>query len=271
MTYAVVSYARQDEVVARALVKLLRRHEIDVFWDRSIQVGDDYKKVIARRIDDAACVVVLWSAASVASVWVEWEAERARKAKLLIETTLDGAEPPPPFLVKDQVADLSGWDGVGPSSSVAGLVQAITRRVAHSRSTDGSFSLAAPQSGQPVTDQHLALIHTCWRSRRHEAEFGTIMYRWDMCLFGSAEALDRVDRVTYILHPAYEDRARGSSALVVRNAEASRGTCFELRQLANGHSLVRAIVALRGQDEPLYLSRYVNVFDSPNKIEEYRV
>lgn len=88
-----ISYARADQDVVRRIVTLLNWEDWRVWWDPAIQLGEDFRPVIREHIDAAVVVIVLWSASSRASAWVEWETDRGRKANKLVELTLgDGPE-----------------------------------------------------------------------------------------------------------------------------------------------------------------------------------
>ena len=65
-----VSYTRDDELKARQLANTLTDHGWDVWWDRHIPPGQDFSEVIQHQLEDAKCVVVLWSKASIASEYV---------------------------------------------------------------------------------------------------------------------------------------------------------------------------------------------------------
>ena len=79
-----VSYARDDEPKARQLAKALTDHGWDVWWDRHIPPGHDFSEVIQHQLEHAACVVVLWSRASVASEYVRDEATVAKERAVLV-------------------------------------------------------------------------------------------------------------------------------------------------------------------------------------------
>lgn len=89
-----------------------------------------------------------------------------------------------------------------------------------------------------------------------------------MALYGSAAALDRVADVRYYLHPAYEVPGVSPALVTLKGARARRNS-FLLRQIANGHSLVRAHVKIRDQVEHVRLARYINLFDSDARISDY--
>jgi hypothetical protein len=113
--------------------------------------------------------------------------------------------------------------------------------------------LKPPPAEGALTDDHLALIHRSWRAPERDAEFhGQKMYRIHVIVFGTMEALRRVDYVIYRLDKAYPKPVQVGGALE---------TCFELKELANGYSLLRAEVYVRDQKEPVRLSRFIDLVD----------
>jgi hypothetical protein len=57
--------------------------------------------------------------------------------------------------------------------------------------------LKVPLPADALTDDHLALIHRSWRVPDRDAEFGCAMYQIHVIVFGTAEALRRVDYVNW--------------------------------------------------------------------------
>jgi hypothetical protein len=112
--------------------------------------------------------------------------------------------------------------------------------------------LKVPLPADALTDDHLALIHRSWRVPDRDAEFGCPMYQIHVIVFGTAEALRRVDYVIYRLEKAYPNPVQVGGLLK---------TNFELKELANGYSLLRAEVHVRGQQEPVRLSRFIDLMD----------
>lgn len=113
--------------------------------------------------------------------------------------------------------------------------------------------LKVPMPAEALTDDHLALIHRSWRVPARDAEFGQPMYQIHVIVFGKAEALRRVDYVVYRLEdPAYPRPVQVGGPL---------STNFELKELANGYSLIRAEVHVSGQLEPVRLSRLIDLTD----------
>ena len=110
MTDVFISYAREDQPVARMVATEVIRLGYQVWWDEDLPAHVRYGDVIAERITGAKAVIVLWSRHSVASEWVRAEADRGREARKLVQTALDPTPPPMPFN-QIQVASLAGWQG----------------------------------------------------------------------------------------------------------------------------------------------------------------
>jgi hypothetical protein len=105
-----LSYARPDSAFAELVARELGKAGWSVWYDRELPAHRAYSDVIANELESAASVLVLWSAASIASEWVRSEANRARELRKLVQARLDGGRLPMPF---DQIqcADLRKWRG----------------------------------------------------------------------------------------------------------------------------------------------------------------
>ena len=118
--------------------------------------------------------------------------------------------------------------------------------------------LKTPLAEGTVTDDHIALIHRSWRVPDRDEEFGRQeMYQVHLILFGEKAALDRVEYVLYKLDPSYPNPTRASS---------DRKNAFELKELANGYSLIRADVKIKDQPEVVYLSRFIDLTPTSPKL-----
>jgi WD40 repeat protein len=107
-----VSYGRGDREIAHRLARELDSAGFTVWWDRDIDIGVPYDRVIERALVDASCVVVLWSADSIESDWVRAEADEGRRRGILVPALIEPVAPPLQFRLLETV-DLSGWtDGV---------------------------------------------------------------------------------------------------------------------------------------------------------------
>jgi adenylate cyclase len=110
MSHIFISYARPDEPLAMEIANALKEDGYEVWCDDELPAHRAYAEVIEERITGAKAVVVLWSADAVKSQWVRAEADTARSALTLVQTTIDGTLPPMPFN-QIQCANLKGWDG----------------------------------------------------------------------------------------------------------------------------------------------------------------
>ena len=105
-----LSYVREDLERARPLVEALEARGWSVFWDEHLIPGPGYRRTIQRELDDARCVVVLWSRQSVESKWVLDEAEEGLERDTLISVLIERVKLPLGFR-QGHVADLVDWNG----------------------------------------------------------------------------------------------------------------------------------------------------------------
>jgi TIR domain len=105
-----LSYADEDRERAYRIAGLLEGNGWSVWWDRRIPAGTRWRAAIDEALGQMRCMVVLWSRHSVASQWVNEEAEQARAAGKLVPVLIDAVRPPIGFR-ELQVANLAGWDG----------------------------------------------------------------------------------------------------------------------------------------------------------------
>lgn len=84
MSDVFLSYAREDLALAQKLASLLEANGLDVWWDRRLIAGDAINTTIEQAIDGAKAVIVLWSPNSIASRWVNGEAETAAESQKLL-------------------------------------------------------------------------------------------------------------------------------------------------------------------------------------------
>ena len=106
-----ISYANEDRDRAAQLAAFLETEGWRVWWDRRIPAGRSWRSVLEEAVENARCMIVLWSENSVKSPWVAEEAEEARRlGKTLVPVLLQRVEPPMGFRTI-QAADLIDWDG----------------------------------------------------------------------------------------------------------------------------------------------------------------
>ena len=105
-----LSYAAGDRAVAHELADALEALGWSVWWDREIPHGKPFDQVIEEELNAARCVIVLWTAESVASRWVKTEASAAADRDRLIPVLLQRV--PIPFEFRRiQTAELYDWSG----------------------------------------------------------------------------------------------------------------------------------------------------------------
>jgi hypothetical protein len=145
-----LSYARQDEARAAAMARVLGELGWTVFWDRRIVAGSSWDEVVEREIGQCKCVVVLWSAAAVASRWVRIEANFGFRRGTLVPATLDRAEPPLEFSLIES-AQLHAWTGETEHDEFSVLIDGISRHVQPQprRSEPPSAAAAKPPTIRP--------------------------------------------------------------------------------------------------------------------------
>ena len=105
-----LSYASEDRERVKPLVDALEAEGFSVWWDRKIQAGAAYDREIEAAIDNASCVVVVWSQHSVDSEYVRSEVEEAARRGILVPVLIDDAIPPLAHR-RTQAANLAGWRG----------------------------------------------------------------------------------------------------------------------------------------------------------------
>ena len=128
MSEIFISYASEDRPWAEMLAAALEEQGWSTFWDRTIPTGKTWREVIGLELGEARCVVVLWSAASVKSGWVQEEADDGRERRILIPVCIEPVRPPIGFR-SIQTADLSDWDGTQATPAFQRLVADITRLI----------------------------------------------------------------------------------------------------------------------------------------------
>jgi hypothetical protein len=109
MSHIFLSYSGADRERVRPLVALLK-DVAPVWWDQRIRHGDSWDETIERELNEASCVVVVWTEQSVKSRWVKMEARHGLKHRILVPVRLDAVDFPLEFS-DVEAALLEGWDG----------------------------------------------------------------------------------------------------------------------------------------------------------------
>lgn len=126
MSNIFISYKREDKPRAKKIARALQNLGYSVWWDRKIPPGKSFDRVIQEALDQASCVVVLWSEASIRSDWVKEEAEKGKQRGILVPALIDDVSIPLGF-GRLQTASLVDWDGDPKQREFARLTQSIAR------------------------------------------------------------------------------------------------------------------------------------------------
>lgn len=144
-----VSYSRSDLDRARPVIALLEQAGFDPWWDGRLEGGENYLQTTEHALETADCVVVLWSATSVASHWVRDEAQRGRERGCLVPLTIDGTIAPLGFR-QFQLLDISGWDGSPQSAEAARILIAVRAKTGGKAENDLPAPAASPMPSTPA-------------------------------------------------------------------------------------------------------------------------
>jgi TIR domain len=256
-----ISYAKADRSVAERLATELREDGWAVFWDRRIEAGAEWNEEIQRALHQARCVLVLWSAVSRQSFWVRGEAADSFELDSYLPVVIDESAPPRLFR-HVQAQSIAQWVGHKDADDLTRLKIAIRSRIGE-LPMYGNLEKAA--EGEPVTNAHLHLVHSCWRVDK-ETRFGLMPYQIHLIVYGHRTALARIESVEYLLpgYPAGHDRQAGGPA----------ERLFELMELASGFCIAQALVHLArqppGHPRVLRLTRFVNMSASgPRLLDDF--
>jgi TolB-like protein/Tfp pilus assembly protein PilF len=107
-----LSYKAEDRPRVKPLRDALTAEGLSVWWDVEIEGGAAWRETIHENLKAAACVIVVWSEASVgpAGHFVHDEASRAKRRGVYLPVSIDHVEPPLGF-GQDQALKLVGWRG----------------------------------------------------------------------------------------------------------------------------------------------------------------
>lgn len=125
MSDVFISYRREEYRLARELAQALEESGFSVWWDRQIRAGESWAAEIEKELSEARCVIVLWSAASVASEWVREEAAYGRDSNKLIPVVIEDVPLPLSFRSL-QAFVLKNWNGELTHPEFQRLLKAIT-------------------------------------------------------------------------------------------------------------------------------------------------
>jgi Sec-independent protein translocase protein TatA len=120
-----ISYKREEQAIARKLADALESEGWTVWWDPKLRAGERFDEVIEKALNEAKCVVVLWSNLSVNSDYVKAEAIEALEQKKLVPIKIESVNLPFRFR-SIHTPSLLGWNGSKHSPAFRKLVDDIS-------------------------------------------------------------------------------------------------------------------------------------------------
>lgn len=124
MTDVFISYKKEDVRRVEPIARALANAGYDVWWDHRIPPGRTYREVIGAALQEAKCVIVVWSELSANAQWVLDEADEGKKRNVLLPLLIDDVEIPYGFR-QIEAARLVGWTGDTGDSEWAGVLSAV--------------------------------------------------------------------------------------------------------------------------------------------------
>ena len=84
-----ISYKREEQPTARKLADALEGEGWSVWWDPKLRAGEHFDDVIEKALNEAKCVIVMWSERSVQSRYVRDEATYALEKDKIVPVAIE--------------------------------------------------------------------------------------------------------------------------------------------------------------------------------------
>jgi len=123
-----ISYSRQDRARVAPLVAALEAHGWSVWWDPEIAPGEEFDSLIARELDAARSLIVVWTPHSVESRWVRGEARDAADRGVLVPVRFEHAKLPIDFRAL-HATELDDWNGDRKHAAFLSLCKALEAKL----------------------------------------------------------------------------------------------------------------------------------------------
>jgi hypothetical protein len=110
--------------------------------------------------------------------------------------------------------------------------------------------LGDPGQDDIITENHMALIHSSWRYPKRDEEFGRSVYVFHAVVRAQDSVLDKIEYVVYHLTSGWPNPVQTTT---------DRASNFKLKELAWAEITLHAEVKVKGQQDLIRLSRYINL------------
>jgi hypothetical protein len=133
MKHVFISYKREDELRVARIARALEAEGLNVWWDRGLPGGESWHANIEAKLQDAGCVVVVWSKASASADggYVREEARRGLSLNRLVPVLIDRIEQLPLGFGEIQAIELIRWRGERRDPYFQDLVATIRAKLAN--------------------------------------------------------------------------------------------------------------------------------------------
>jgi len=119
-----VSYSREDTDRAVTMSRALIEAGLSVWLDRKIPTASRWENEISRELEQARCILMLWSHHAMLSPWVRREGLAGFEREVLVPVRMEHCDIPDEFGAI-QFADLTSWDGSSAAKEFAEVLRCI--------------------------------------------------------------------------------------------------------------------------------------------------
>lgn len=141
-----ISYAHEDRGRAAVLAAALEHDGLSVWWDDHLLAGTDFEKEIRHKLQQAKCIVVLWSHNSIESGFVKAEADEGKLDGKLVPAIIDPIKPP--FNFRDvHYTSLVEWAGDRDDPNYTHLLRSVGRLIEAAAAPASAGDSGAGSSG----------------------------------------------------------------------------------------------------------------------------
>ena len=137
-----ISYKREEQAIAKKLANALEKQNWTVWWDPMLRAGERFDDVIETALEEAKCVIVIWSKLSVSSRYVKDEATYALNLNKLAPVAIEVIKLPFRFAAI-HTPQLLDWDGSEDAPDFRRLVGDISAIVGRPIAKSGEKKVSA--------------------------------------------------------------------------------------------------------------------------------